>query len=449
MFTIRHYLFTYTEHIDNLSTLEVIYMDMKRHLKSALKQLGFDKPRKAQIIPMNTLDAEQDAIIIAATGSGKQIIYETVGLAHSDKLTIVIEPLLALIYNQVQTLQAQGIPADYIDMTRSKEDIDKILSKARRGKLNFLYVTPERLQNRSFIETMQHSDIFMVVVDECHCITEWGYTFRDAYLHIGDFIGKLKRKPVICACSATISADSLNTIRDSLHMDKPAVLRSDLRRDNLILLKKDVTCNKKTLEERLEFRIKKLCKLIDKYHKDGSVLIFAQTTTYVDTLYNILEEKYPDDVTRYHSRIKPERRKKELLFDFLQGKRKIMIATSAFSMGIDVSDIELVVHFNAPISMTDYIQQIGRAGRDGRKAHCVLFYDQNGDDDAISASFIKKAKKQSPKVAKVIKAKLCQVHNFIHSDSCMVCDILKYQGQHEVKTCKRCTVCAQKRRNSK
>ena len=424
-------------------------MDMKRHLKYALKQLGFDKPRKAQIIPMNKLDAEQDAIVIAATGSGKQVIYETVGLAHSDKLTIVIEPLLALIYNQVQMLQDHGVSADYIDMTCSKEDIDKILNKARKGKLNFLYVTPERLQNHAFIETMQHSNIFMIVADECHCITEWGYTFRDAYLHIGDFINRLKHKPVICACSATISADSIDIIRDSLHMDKPAVLRSDLRRDNLILLKKDVTCNKKTLEERLEFRIKKLCKLIGKYHKDGSVLIFAQTTTYVDALYNILEEIYPGDVTRYHSRIKPERRKKQLLFDFLQGKRKIMIATSAFSMGIDVPDIELVVHFNAPISMTDYIQQIGRAGRDGRKAHCVLFYDQNGDDDAISNSFIKKAKKQSPEAAKVIKAKLRQVHNFIHSDSCMVCDILEYQGQHETKTCKRCTVCAQKRRNSK
>lgn len=424
-------------------------MDMKRHLKSALKQLGLDKPHKAQIIPMNTLDAEQDAIVIAATGSGKQVIYETVGLAHSDKLTIVIEPLLALIYNQVQTLQAHGIPADYIDMTRSKEDIDKILNKARKGKLNFLYVTPERLQNHSFIETMQHSNIFMVVIDECHSITEWGYTFRDAYLHIGEFINHLKHKLVICACSATIPADSMDIIRDSLHMDKPAVLRSDLRRDNLILLKKDVTCNKKTLEERLEFRIKKLCKTIDKYHKDGSVLIFVQTTTYVDALYNILGEIYPGDVTRYHSRIKPERRKKKLLFDFLQGKRKIMIATSAFSMGIDVSDIELVVHFNAPVSMTDYIQQIGRAGRDGRKAHCVIVYDQNGDDDAISNSFIKKAKKQSPEAAKVIKAKLSQVHDFINSNNCMVSDILKYQGQHETKTCKRCTVCAQKRRNSR
>ena len=276
-----------------------------------------------------------------------------------------------------------------------------------------------------------------------------GYTFRDAYLHIGEFIDKLKHRPVICACSATIPADSLDTIRDSLHMNKPAVLRSDLRRDNLILLKKDVTCHKKPLEERLESRVKKLCKVIDKYHKDGSVLIFAQTTAYVDALYNILKEHYPNEVTRYHSRVKPERHKKELLFDFLQGKRKIMISTSAFSMGIDVPDIELVVHFNAPINMTDYIQQIGRAGRDGRKAHCVLFYNQNGDDDAISNSFVKKAKKQSPKAAKTIKSKLNQIHNFIYSNNCMVSDILEYQGQHETKTCKRCTVCAQKRRNSK
>lgn len=149
------------------------------------------------------------------------------------------------------------------------------------------------------------------------------YTFRDAYLRIGNFIGKLKHKPVICACSATILADSMDIIRDSLHMDKPVVLRSDLRRDNLILLKKDVTCQKKTIEERLEFRIKKICKLIDKYHKDGSVLIFAQTTTYVDVLYNILEEKYLDDVTRYHSRIKPERHKRSYCLIFCKAKEKL------------------------------------------------------------------------------------------------------------------------------
>lgn len=147
-------------------------MDIKRHLKSALKQLGFDKPRKAQIIPMKTLDAGQDAIVIAATSSGKQVIYETVGLAHSDILTIVIEPLLALIYNQVQTLKAHNISAEYIDKDTTKEDTEKILKKARKGRLNFLYVTPERLQNSTFLSVMKQTDIFMVVVDECHCVTE-------------------------------------------------------------------------------------------------------------------------------------------------------------------------------------------------------------------------------------------------------------------------------------
>lgn len=424
-------------------------MDMKRPLKNALKQLGFDKPRKTQITPMNTLDAGQDAIVIAATGAGKQVIYETVGLAHSNQLTIVIEPLLALIYNQVQTLQAHGVRADYIDMTRSKDDAEKILHKARKGKLNFLYVTPERLQNCDFIEAMQHADIFMLVADECHCITEWGYTFRDAYLHIGDFVKKLKHKPVICACSATISEQSLSVIRDSLRIEKPAVLRSDLRRGNLILLKKDVTCQKRTLEERLAFRIKELRKTIDKYRKDGSVLIFAQTTAYVDALYNALSEHYPDEVTRYHARISPERRKRELLSDFLHGEKKIMVVTSAFGMGIDVPDIELIVHFHAPLSMTDYIQQIGRAGRDGRKAHCVLFYEQNGDDEKIVRSFIQKAGKHSPKAEKQLKVHWKRVQKFIESDNCMTCDILDYQGQHETKTCKKCTVCAQKRRNRK
>ena len=170
---------------------------------------------------------------------------------------------------------------------------------------------------------MQHSNIFMVVIDECHSITEWVIRFCDAYLHIGEFINHLKHKLVICACSATISADSLNIIHDNLHMDKPAVLRSDLRRDNLILLKKDVTCNKKTLEERLEFRIKKLCKLIDKYHKDGSVLIFAQTTTYVDALYNILGEIYPRRCYPLSLRIKPERRKNSYYSTSCKAKERL------------------------------------------------------------------------------------------------------------------------------
>ncbi len=238
---------------------------------------------------------------------------------------------------------------------------------------------------------MQETDLTLIVVDECHCITEWGYTFQDVYLCIGDFIQNLPHKPVICACSATILDGNVDTIAQSLRMRHPAVFPSDIKRNNLILLKKDVTSPKKDMEKRLESRLKLLRHCIKKYRGDGAIVIYALTTAHVDALYNFLEETYPGQVARYHAKIQPEKLKRQMEMDFLQGKKKIMVATSAFGMGIDVPDIELVIHFNTPISMTDYIQQIGSAGRDGRKARCILFYDQNGDDQKIVHSLRKKA----------------------------------------------------------
>lgn len=420
-------------------------MDIKRDIKCALHDLGFDKPRKHQVAPIKTLTNRQDTIVIAGTSSGKTAIYQTAGLVLHG-LTVVIEPLLALIYNQVKELQSKGISADYIDSTRSKTDVNKILCKAQKGKLSFLYVTPERLTNKTFITAMQQTNLTMIVVDECHCITEWGYTFRDAYLRIGDFIQTLAHKPVICACSATILEGNTETIAQSLHMKHAVVFRSNLKRNNLILLKKDVTSPKKELEQRLEYRLKALKHCIRKHVGDGSIIIYALTTAYVDAIYNFLEEKYPGQVARYHAKIQPKKLKHQMEMDFLQGKTKIMVATSAFGLGIDVPDIELVIHFNAPISMTDYIQQIGRAGRDGRKARCILFYDQNGDDQKIVHSLRKKAVQTSKKAADTIKAHYKQVQDFLLDTGCMRNAILQYQGQTEQTICKCCTNCARERK---
>lgn len=420
-------------------------MDIKRDIKQALHQLGFAKPRKHQVAPIRSLTDGQDTIVIAGTSSGKTAIYQTAGLVLQG-LTVVVEPLLALIYNQVRDLQYRNIPADYIDSTRTKADVDKILCKAQKGKLAFLYVTPERLQNKSFISEMRQTNLTMLVVDECHCITEWGYTFRDAYLCIGDFIQNLPHKPVICACSATILDGNVDTIAQSLHMRHPAVFRSDLKRNNLILLKKDVTSSKKDLEKRLESRLKALKHCIKKYRCDGSIMIYALTTAYVDAIYNFLEDIYPGQVARYHAKIQPEKLKRQMEMDFLKGKKKIMVATSAFGMGIDVLDIELVIHFNTPISMTDYIQQVGRAGRDGRKARCILFYDQNGDDAKIVNSLRKKAAQTSKKAADTIKAHYKQMQDFLSDTSCMRNAVLRYQGLDEQTICKCCTNCARERK---
>ena len=420
-------------------------MDIQRNIKCALHDLGFDKPRKHQVAPIKALTDKQDTIVIAGTSSGKTAIYQTAGLVLQG-LTVVVEPLLALIYDQVQELQRKGIPADYIDSTRSKTDAKKILRKAQNGKLAFLYVTPERLQKHAFIAAMQQADLALLVVDECHCITEWGYTFRDSYLHIGTFVEHLPHKPVLCACSATILEGNVDAIAQSLHMEHPSLFRRDLKRNNLILLKKDVTSPEKALEKRLEHRLKVLKRCIRKYHGTGSVMIYALTTGYVDAISNYLEETYPGQVARCHAKIQPEKLKRQMELDFLQGNKKIMVATSAFGMGIDVPDIELVIHFNTPLSMTDYIQQIGRAGRDGRKARCILFCEQNGDDEKIVRSLRKKAAQTSKQAADTIKARYEQMQDFLSDTGCMRNAVLRYQGQDEKSICKCCTNCARERK---
>ena len=182
-----------------------------------------------------------------------------------------------------------------------------------------------------------------------------------------------------------------------------------------------------------------------KYHSDGSVIIYCLTRNTVDFLFDILEEKYSNQVVRSHSGIEPTKLKNQMEMDFLTGKKKIMIATSTFSMGIDVADIELVVHYNSPISMTDYIQQIGRAGRDGRTAHCVLMYNKS-DDEIVNAL---KNNNQFKDAKKIISKQYKDVKAFINSTNCMNIDILEYQGEEQINVCKKCTCCARNRRGDR
>ena len=416
-------------------------------LKPAMEKLGIKQLRTHQIKPIQSLKDGEDTIVIAGTSSGKSKIYEIPGLLHKKKLTLVLEPTLSLIYNQVQDLQDHGVKADYLDHFRTKKDVQKIYEKIRQKELTFLYVTPERLQSKEFLEVMEDAWIDILVVDECHCMVEWGYTFREAYLQIGEFLDKLSYRPTICACSATLAEENLKEIKTLLDMEDPKIYKSDLKRENLSMLKKDVTVREKNLEKRLKKRFKQVEKCINKYHDEGSVVLYALTTGYVDALYNYLNDLYPDQVVRYHSQIQPESLRHQMELDFLQGKRKIMVATSAFGMGIDVPDIELVLHFNTPISMTDYIQQIGRGGRDQKtRCTCVLFYEDNGDDAKIVHSFEKRAEDNSKKAAFMIRDNYKQMQEFIHSDNCMMQDVLAYQGQTEEKSCKCCTCCARKRR---
>lgn len=188
-------------------------------LKPGMKLLGIENLRVHQVKPIQSLLHGNDTVVIAGTASGKSIIYHLSALVHSGKLTLVIEPTLSLIYNQVQSLKEHGIAADYIDHFLKKKDVDAVLHKAEQGKLAFLYVTPERLQSHDFQKAILNVPINLIVIDECHCVTEWGDTFRDAYLEIGAFIDMIPDRPTVCACSATLPDDRLSEIIESLHLD--------------------------------------------------------------------------------------------------------------------------------------------------------------------------------------------------------------------------------------
>lgn len=195
-------------------------------LKPGMELLGIEKLRDPQIKPIQSLMYGNDTVIIASTASGKSITFQLAGLVHDNELTLVIEPTLSLIYDQVQSLQEHCVNADYIDHFRKKKDVESILHKAKKGKLTFLYVTPERLQSHQFQDAMAHTCIYMVVVDECHCVTEWGNTFRDAYLKIGKLIDMLPKRPVVCACTATLPEEKFLEITELLHLTSAAVIFS-------------------------------------------------------------------------------------------------------------------------------------------------------------------------------------------------------------------------------
>ena len=199
-------------------------------LKPAMKKMQIESLRKEQIKPIQSILKGQDTIVSAPTSMGKSLIYQLPALVHAHQLTLVIEPTLALIYDQVKKLQDFGISADYLDHTRSKSEEMSVFNALSKGRLTFLYVTPERLQSTRFQTALSMCDLYMVVIDECHCITEWGYTFRDAYLQIGHFIETLPRKPIVFACSATIQEYTVEDLSEKLYLYSPKWFRCDLTR---------------------------------------------------------------------------------------------------------------------------------------------------------------------------------------------------------------------------
>ena len=419
-------------------------MKLKDNVKEAMKQLQIGTLRKHQIQPINCILGGQDTLVIAPTGSGKSAMFQIPALVmhqthHS--WTLVIEPTLSLMEDQVQTLNQKDVRASQISSNHpARSNYRALTNDGWVSMLDlsapFLYVTPERLQSQEFQKSIRKNPPGLVVIDEAHCVLDWGYTFRSSYLKIGKWLSTLKKRPVVAAFTATAPESYRAEICSLLGMEQPNIYVSSLERSNLILIQED--CSGMDIKHRLS-RLKYQLK---KYGKDGRVVIYCATRRYVDMATNYLSKQFQGEVVKCHAYMDPEKREKYEL-DFIHGKKRIMVATTAFGMGVDVPDIRLVIHFNLPLSVIDYYQQIGRAGRDGEKAHCVLLYAE--EDRELNIHILHKENYDEAQ-EKWLLERLDEMVRIATDESCIMQQVLTALGEKKPNTCWHCTTCQRNRR---
>jgi len=393
-------------------------------------------PHENQIKAINSILDKQDTFVVAPTSFGKSAIYLVPAIINrKDKWTLVIEPTLALIADQVNKLQKLSIAADMLT-NRNRDDHYSILDDLADNKITVLYVTPERLQTDNFLATVEDNPPWLVAVDEAHCVLDWGYTFREDYLHIKDFIKELDHRPTIAAFTATAPEDYRKKICKQLGMKKPDIYTVSLERNNIILLEED--CSTLSIKKRLS-RVKYNIK---KYRDNGRVVVYCATRKNVDLVANYLSKHFPGEVVKCHAYMDSDKRENHEM-QFINGSKPIMVATTAFGMGINVPDIRLVLHFNLPLSTIDYYQQIGRAGRDGKKSHALLLYHP---DDIELNRYILENDDLPNKVQKRLSDRQNEMVSIAQSDKCLMQQLLAALGEDYPTTCRHCTNCQKARR---
>lgn len=331
-------------------------MDAKETLKV---YFGYDSYKPGQEKIINAILDGKDLLAIMPTGAGKSVCYQVPAMLLPG-ITIVISPLISLMQDQVKSLNEAGIHAGYINSTLTEAQISRVYANAVEGAYKILYVAPERLESNEFTDFTGRILISMVTVDEAHCISQWGQDFRPSYLKIVDFIDRLRKRPVVSAFTATATEEVKTDIACVLKLQEPEIVVTGFNRENLYF---DVETTGKKDAYVLEY-IKK--------HPDDSGIIYCATRKNVDTLYELLSGAGVP-VTRYHAGMDSEDRK-ESQDDFIYDRSPVIVATNAFGMGIDKSNVRYVIHYNMPQSMENYYQEAGRAGRDGELSQCILLF---------------------------------------------------------------------------
>ncbi|MFS0779356.1 DNA helicase RecQ [Neobacillus sp. 3P2-tot-E-2] len=387
---------------------------------------GYSSFRNGQELAIQSVLAGENTICVMPTGGGKSICYQIPALVLPGT-TIVISPLISLMKDQVDALVQVGIPATFINSSLNYNEANQRIWEAKQGMYKLLYVAPERLESREFIEDLKQMDIPLVAVDEAHCISQWGHDFRPSYRHIQQMVRSLPQKPNVIALTATATPRVREDICETLDIEEENSIITGFERENL-----SFTVIKG--QDRLHF-IKDYLK---KNEKEAGI-IYAATRKNVDQLYERLK-KENTNVARYHAGMGDAERMSEQ-DRFLKDEASVMVATSAFGMGIDKSNIRYVLHFQLPKNMESYYQEAGRAGRDGLESECILLY--SSQDVQVQRFLIDQSSDRTRMTQEL--EKLQQMVDYCHTENCLQEFILKYFGETETETCGRCGNCLDSR----
>lgn len=393
--------------------------------QALLKQYyGYDEFRSGQAKVISSLLAGKDVLAIMPTGAGKSICFQIPALLMPG-VTLVISPLISLMKDQVDALNNQGIPATYINSSLSSEETRQRLSELAAGQYKLVYVAPERLELSAFQASLKALDISMIAIDEAHCVSQWGHDFRPSYRSIAPFTKKVQPRPVIGAFTATATPEVKTDIVSSLSLTKPDTYVTGFDRHNLSFAVLRGENKQKFLLDYVKANAKQ------------SGIIYAATRKEVEQLHAFLCQKgYA--AGRYHAGLNDSERT-TMQEQFLYDDIRVMVATNAFGMGIDKSNVRYVIHYNMPRNMEAYYQEAGRSGRDGGPGECMLLF---GQQDVMLQKFLIEKSVENPERKQHELRKLQDMVDYCHTPECLRHYILRYFGETpEDGSCNNCGNC--------
>ena len=402
---------------------------MDKH--SILKQYyGHSAFRPGQEALIDAILSGRDALCVMPTGGGKSLCYQIPALLLPG-ITLVVSPLISLMKDQVAALKSVGVPAAYINSSLTGEQIRTVYARTRKGAYKLIYVAPERLETNSFLSLMQEMNVSFLAVDEAHCISQWGQDFRPSYLGIADFVNALPRRPIVAAYTATATAQVQTDILRLLALQTPYRIVTGFDLPNLYF---DV--------QRPKNKFSALAALIDE-RRERSGIVYCATRAAVERVCEGLCER-GIAATRYHAGLTDEERRQNQ-DDFQFDRKTVMVATNAFGMGIDKSNVSFVIHYNMPKSLEAYYQEAGRAGRDGANADCILLFAQN---DVETARFLienggaeQLSEEDAARVKRRDYERLQAMTGYCKSVDCLRGQLLDYFGQTHPASCGNCSNC--------